>query len=339
MSHNIHSRNGKALYAGFRVPAWHLLREPFQNEITDAFSFLSEIGLSREVIDVPTFAEYNGNRVEVPGGKTILSVWDNGDVDVYPRVMGRQYTIVQDIEAFGVFDGMADVTGNPFRWETGAALKGGSKVFGSVALERDIVLDPNGVADVVKMYGLVVNDHNGGGSHWGTTAQRAVCANTLPGPSQLSNLVRFRKTESVHERMAVQAAIWRDSMGYIDATEALYSAMLATPVTDKQFDNLLKTVQGTPKEGSKAAQTRYDDKREAYLAAYRGERGEGIKGTAWGAWQALTDVAQWGRQLREDEGGTERFAMAGMGLDTAANTFRESTRDLIVSRFDVKVPA
>lgn len=335
--HDIHERNGKALYAGFRVPAWHLLREPFTEEIHDAFSFLQEIGLTREVVAAPTYIEHNGRKLPVPGGQAILSVWDDGAVDVYERVMGRLYTIVQDIEAFSVFDGMTDAQGNPFRWETGAALKQASKVFGSVALDREIVLDPTGVADVVKTYGLVVNDHNGGGSHWGTTTCRAVCANTLPGPKQIKNLVRFKKTPSVADRMATQAKIWRESMGFLDATETLYRAMFEKPVTDKQFNNLLDTVQGKKNTDSLASVTKYDTKREAYLAAYNGERGQGIRGTAWGAWQALTDVAQWNRQLRDGEKGKEAFAMAGMGLDPVAEKFRTDTRDLIVSRFDVKV--
>jgi len=92
-------------------------------------------------------------------------------------VVGERYHVLQNEDLFSFGDNILDGGG---RWETAGSLKGGRVVFGSLALERETVLDPNGVADVVKTYLLINTSHDGSiAIQASITPVRVVCANTL----------------------------------------------------------------------------------------------------------------------------------------------------------------
>ncbi len=66
------------------------------------------------------------------------------------------------------------------RTATAGSIKGGRVVFGSLALQRETVLDPSGVADKVKTYLLINTSHDGSiAIQASITPVRVVCANTL----------------------------------------------------------------------------------------------------------------------------------------------------------------
>ena len=67
-------------------------------------------------------------------------------------VVGQRYVPVQNEELFAFGDNILDGGG---RWETAGSIRGGRVVFGSLALERETVLDPTGVADKVKTYLMI----------------------------------------------------------------------------------------------------------------------------------------------------------------------------------------
>ena len=82
---------------------------------------------------------------------------DNTQTDVL-GVVGERYHVLQNEDLFSFGDNILDGGG---RWETAGSIRGGRVVFGSMALERETVLDPNGVADKVKTYLLINTSHDG----------------------------------------------------------------------------------------------------------------------------------------------------------------------------------
>jgi hypothetical protein len=63
-------------------------------------------------------------------------------------IVGERYNVLQNEELFDFADAMLDGG----RWETAGSLRGGRVVFGSLALDRETVLDPNGVSDKINTY-------------------------------------------------------------------------------------------------------------------------------------------------------------------------------------------
>jgi len=315
---------GKDLFASFREPAWHRLGNVFTEEVTEYQRMLVLSGLADwNVRQVPMFTE---SGIEIPGQYAILADI-NGETRVL-GVTGERYEIISNESAFAFLQSLADGA----RWETAGALKNGSVVFGSIAFERETVLDPTGVADVVKTYALVHTSHNGSkGLGGGLTPTRVVCQNTLN--VALGNLdwrFKIRHTASAEERMVAQAELFRQAHVYFDAFEEEAQALYAKPVTDKQYDNLVTKIVGkAPENNVKGALTKYENKRELFTQAWKGAPNAGIRGTGWGAFNALTEANQWGRNTQDTDNGAENFAAAGAGFDIPTNAFRQKSLELV----------
>lgn len=331
MTDAITNVNGENLFATFREPAWHRAAEPFTEELFSAEAMLDQIPALRDrIVSLePVHILLDGEPVEVPGNFVSVSNWADAAPTFYGTV-GSRYGIVQDIDAFSVFDG--------FRAETMGALYDGRKTFATFALDRETILDPNGVSDVVKVYGLAVNSHDGTKPlMWQTTPTRVVCANTLAvAMGNRSHVTNIRHTKSAAERIAEHAALYRESMDYMDEFDRVAAELFATPFTDKQYVNMFNSLFPEPEVDAKGALTKWENKRGLYLQAWNGAPNAGIKGTAWGAWNALTEANQWGRNERDGERGSDAFTAAGMGLDGPTNKFRQGTLSLVMARAGVK---
>lgn len=320
----IASDGTRDLFASHRMPAWHGLGNVFTDEVTDYKTMLVKAGLDGwEVHEVP--AEVEGHRFVTPTKHIVANI---GGEKVILGTTGERYEIVQNEDAFSFLQSLNDGA----RWETAGAIKDGRTVFGSIALDREIVLDPNGVADVVKSYLLVSSSHDGSGCvRGGRTGVRVVCQNTLnialPGIEQG---FKFRHTMTVAERMALGAEEWRKNNVYFDAFEQEAQSLLKQKVTDKAYYGLVTTLFPKPEEDVKGAVKKWEKRQELFTQAWKGKPNAGIKGTGWGAFNALTEANQWGRNIQTGrENGQENFYAAGAGFDIPTNKFRQTALAMV----------
>lgn len=331
MTDEIQSGINGDLFASFREVAWHGKGEVFSEPVFSAEAMLDHVPAlrDREVRLEPITVNLDGVNIETGTGFVATSHWADSSPTFYGNV-GNQYGVMSDKDAYSVFDG--------FRAETMGSLYDGRKTFASFAIERETVLDPSGVADRVNWYGLGVNSFDGTSPlTWGTTGVRVVCKNTLNvAMAYLSNVYKVRHTHSSADRVAEHAAIYRKSLAYIDEFDALAVALFEATITDKQYVNMLDTLFPKPEEDVKGALTKWENKRGLFVQAWQGAPNAGVRGTAWGAWNALTEANQWGRNVRAGDRGADSFAAAGMGLDGPTNKFRQDTLRLVMSRAGVK---
>ena len=149
MAHEIES------FASLREPAWHGLGTVFTEEKTTA-EMLSTANLSNwnvrlEDLEIPSHLESDKSYQYVIRNNPF-----NAEQKDVLGVVGQRYVPLQNEDLFSFGDNILDGGG---RWETAGSLRGGRVVFGSLALERETVLDPKGVADVVKTYLLINTSH------------------------------------------------------------------------------------------------------------------------------------------------------------------------------------
>ena len=301
-------------FASFREPAWHKLGTVFDHEVTSSTEMLNLAGLANWNVRL--------EEIELPEGYTsaltsqFRVVRDHptkGNPDVL-GVVGSRYNVYQNEEMYSFADSLLDGA----RWETGGSLKNGSVVFGSLALERETVLDPNGVADVVKNYILVSSSHDGSTSlQASVTPVRVVCANTLAVALKgADQTYKIRHTQSMDGKVAAAREALGIASNYIDAFEEEAQKLFATAVTDKMFNDIVLAAYAKPKsEDSKAAKTRWTNKVDELNEIYRGEYNGMIAGNAWGAYNALTERLDWYRTARS--GNEESLAAAASGFDVA----------------------
>ena len=192
-------------------------------------------------------------------------------------------------------------------------------VFGSLALERETVLDPNGVSDVVKSYLLVNTSHDGSVSVQASiTPVRVVCQNTLNvALSGVKQSFKMRHTQSVDGR--VQSA--REALGlanaYMDAFDVMAKAMIEKEITAKQFNDIILAAYPKPEKDSKGAVKKWENKVDLINDIYTGEFNGMIAGNAWGAFNALTERLDWYRSSRG--GNNESILAAASGFDPSIN--------------------
>lgn len=324
MTDNITTNDqGVDLFASFREPAWHGLGTVFQSEVTDYMEMLDLASLSGWNVHEEDIALESGDARFVTPAKAIVATI--GTETVVLGVTGERYRIVDNEDAFKFLQSLHDGA----RWETAGAIKDGRVVFGTIAFDRDFVIDPNGVSDRVSSYLLCHTSHDGstalGG---GVTPIRVVCKNTLNvALGNIKNTFKIRHTQKASERMAAEAALWRQANVYMDAFEVEAQALYAAPVTTKQYLAVVDDLFPKPEEDKKGSFSKWENRRGLYVQAWNGKPNAGIKNTAWGVFNALTEANQWGRSTRKTDNGAENFAAAGAGFDIPTNVFRQTALD------------
>jgi phage/plasmid-like protein (TIGR03299 family) len=247
----------------------------------------------------------------------------DGENDVL-GVVGERYKVLQNEELFQFGDNLLDGG----RWETAGSIKNGTVVFGSLALNRNTELDPKGRGDKVNNYLLVHTSHDGSlAIQASVTPVRVVCQNTLnmavgSNGKRAKQSFRIRHTQTVHGK--VQAA--REALGlanqYLDEFDKAAAEMIAKEISDKTFFDIINAVYPKPEENAKGALTKWENKIDVLNDIYNGPTCENIKGTAWGAYNALTERLDWYRNPRG--GNAESVLAAASGFDVATTSAKNN---------------
>jgi phage/plasmid-like protein (TIGR03299 family) len=324
MAHELEkdTATGQVSFASLREPAWHGLGTVFENEVSTS-----------EMLELAHLDNWNVRLEEVglPQGfvsdKTNYFVartnpFDKTQTDVL-GVVGERYRTLQNEELFDFGDALLDGGG---RWETAGSIKGGRQVFGSLALERETVLDPNGVSDKINTYLLVNTSHDGSVAiQASVTPVRVVCANTLNlaigkgvGRNRsVKQSFKIRHTQTANGK--VQAA--REALGianvYMDEFDKMAQAMIEIQVSNDKFQDIIREAYPMPEKDAKGAMSKWQTKLETIEDIYMGQFNHMIAGTAWGAFNAMTERLDWYRTARK--GNTESVLASASGFDPAIN--------------------
>ena len=319
MAHELETQNGVASFASFREPAWHGLGTVFMEEKNTA-----------EMLAAANLNNWNVRLVDVEIPNTLTSdksyqyvvrtnPTNNNQTDVL-GVVGERYVPLQNEDLFAFGDNILDGGG---RWETAGSIKGGRVVFGSLALERETVLDPSGVSDKVKTYLLINTSHDGSiAIQASITPVRVVCANTLNlalgskrGKNAIKQSFKIRHTQSANGRVQIA----RETLGlankYMDAFDLMAKTMIEKEITAQQFNDIVLAVYPKPEGEKKIALTKWQNKIDLINDIYTGEFNGMIANTAWGAMNALTERLDWHRSARG--GSNESVLAAASGFDAS----------------------
>ncbi len=321
MAHELETQNGVASFASFREPAWHGLGTVFTEEKTTA-EMLSAANLSNwnvrlEDMTIPSHLTSDKNYQYV----VRTNPTDNTQTDIL-GVVGERYHVLQNEDLFSFGDNILDGGG---RWETAGSIRGGRVVFGSLALERETILDPNGVADKVKTYLLINTSHDGSiAIQASITPVRVVCANTLnlalnrtKKRGGVKQSFKIRHTQTANGKVQIARETLGLANAYMDEFDKMAHAMISTEITAQQFNDIVLAAYPKPDEEKKGALTRWTNKVDVINDIYTGEFNGMIAGNAWGAFNALTERLDWHRSARGNN--NESLLAAASGFDATIN--------------------
>jgi phage/plasmid-like protein (TIGR03299 family) len=328
MAHELETVNGQTAFASLREPAWHGLGTVFSQEVTTSemlkLAHLDNWNVRLEDVAIPEGFESDKSYSFV----TRTNPFDNTKNDVL-GVVGERYVPLQNEDLFDFGDLMLDGGG---RWETAGSIKGGRQVFGSLALERETVLDPNGVSDKVNTYLLINTSHDGSVAIQASiTPVRVVCANTLnlalKGKAKQSFKIRHTSTASGKVAQA------REALGlanrYMDEFDKMAQEMISKEITKAKFDDIVALAYPAPEKDAKGSFKKYNDKMDLIQSIYVGEYNNTISGTAWGAFNALTERLDWYRSGRG--GDNESILAAASGFDPVTTAEKNRLLQLVLA--------
>jgi phage/plasmid-like protein (TIGR03299 family) len=317
MAHELETQNGKASFASFREPAWHGLGTVFTEEKNTAEMLaaanLNNWNVRLEELEIPsTLTSDKSYQYVVRTNPT-----NKAQTDVL-GIVGERYVPVQNEELFAFGDNILDGGG---RWETAGSIRGGRVVFGSLALERETVLDPTGVADRVKTYLLINTSHDGSiAIQASITPVRVVCANTLNlalgakrGKNAIKQSFKIRHTQTAEGKIAIARQTLGLANKYMDAFDVMANAMIEKEITAQQFNEIILAAYPKPEKDSKGSIKKWANKVDVINDIYTGEYNGMIAGSAWGAFNALTERLDWHRSARGAN--NESLLAAASGFD------------------------
>ncbi len=297
MPHEIDESTGKAAVFVAGEPPWHGLGTVVKNALT-GLDALRIAHLDWTVEQWPLQAIQNTERRDVPHHKANV----RSDTHAVLGVVSERYRVFQNCDAFDFMDSL--VGEKLAMFETAGSLQGGRRVWMLARIPREFRL---GSEDMIEPYVLLVNNHDGlGALRMLPTTIRVVCQNTLNLALQGRDGVgeSIRHYENLHDR--VLAA--RQKLGIItrrldvfgEELQALTHQSVNSAWLDKYFNSLLPPAKNQTTQKSRNAVI------ERWWANSENVRNRlpGITGTAWSAYNSVSEWADHQRTFRGSDAHT-----------------------------------
>lgn len=330
MAHNLNfnERTGRYSFFSVKEKAWHGLGQIVEQYPTSKEA-IRHAGLDYEVVKSPLFTKGSDITETADGievGSTELEVPDyfaniRNDNNAVLGVVGRDYHIVQNREAFSFFD--AIVGGDDgILYETAGALGKGERIFITAKLPDYIRLG-NG-DDVTEKYIFLTTSHDGSGSITAAfTPIRVVCQNTLNASLRnMTNVVRIKHTSGAKERLENAHRVMGLANTLSNQLERIFNEWTKVKVTDSEVRKLIQLAlcpnketldllkKGADDEVSTVFKNTVDDA-FGYAMMSDTQLIDTTKGTLFGAYNAVTGYYQNVRNYKNDEAKLQSIVLGG----------------------------
>ena len=219
---------------------------------------------------------------------------DTGGVLGY---VGPIYKVLQNKDAFNFFEPF--VVSGSVKLHTAGTLREGARIWVLAKIAGDPLEIVKG--DDVEQFLMLSNGHDGTLSvRVGYTPIRIVCANTLrmAHRSSKSKLIRMRHSAQIVKNLEEVRDVMNIAKQEFEGTAEQYRRLASRQVNTKDLEKYFRTVLDV-KELDKARKdlpTRTQNRIEELFKLFeigKGTEIKGVKGTAWGAYNAVTEQLSW----------------------------------------------
>lgn len=330
MAHNLNfnERTGRYSFFSVQEKAWHGLGQIVTDYPTSAEA-IKHAGLDYEVIKSPLYTNASNiinptdslgirdNEVNVPDYFATIRTDNNAVLGV----VGKEYHIVQNREAFSFFDAIVGGT-DGILYETAGALGNGERIFITAKLP-DYIRVGNG-DDVTEKYIFLTTSHDGSGSITAAfTPVRIVCQNTLNASLRnMSNVVRIRHTSGAKQRLENAHKVMGLANEFSNQLEDIFNNWAKVKVADNEVKKMIQfalcpnkeTLQhlkaGNDEEISTVFKNTVEDA-FTYAMTSDSQQMNTTKGTLFGAYNAVTGYYQNVRSYKDSEAKLQSIILGG----------------------------
>ncbi len=340
MAHNLNfnERTGKYSFFSVQEKAWHGLGQLVTDYPTSAEA-IKYAGLDYEVVKSPIYTKGTGiidsdegieignNELEVPNYFANIRTDNNAVMGV----VGKDYHIVQNAEAFSFFDSIVG-GGDGILYETAGALGNGERIFITAKLP-DYIRVGNG-DDVTEKYIFLTTSHDGTGSITAAfTPIRVVCQNTLNAAIRnMNNVVRIRHTSGAKERLENAHRVMGMANRFTEQLEGIFNGWTKVSIADREVRKLIQlalcpnkeTLEHIKKGNEDEMSTVFKNTVEdafSYAMMSDTQQMDTTKGTLFGAYNAVTGYYQNVRTYKNDEAKLQSIVMGGTAQTKAQKAF------------------
>ena len=344
MVHNLNynEQTGKHSFFSVKEKAKHGLGQIISDHLTSAEAII-HAGLNYEVEKRPLFTYDTANNKQSINSKSSshknsqnsnteliipeIEVPDyyatvRSDTEQVLGVVGNDYEIVQNVNAFSFFDAIV-ASRKGILYETAGALGKGERIFITAKLPDYIKV---GREDLIEQYLFLTNSHDGLGSITAAfTPVRIVCQNTLNAAlKSSSNRVKIRHTASTAEKLKGAQQILGRSMLQPVELEDVFNRLARVKITDREVKQLIGQAMAPNKEVIENIQNERQEELSAafnntvssvteYALTSPSQQEPTTKGTLFGAYKAVTGYFQDVRNYKDGEAKLKSI-MYGTGL-------------------------
>ncbi|HEK22206.1 DUF932 domain-containing protein [Mucilaginibacter sp.] len=312
--------------ANVKEKIWKVIGKDIDQNATSAEAIL-QAGLDFEVAKHP-------NLHALPSGNNIIS--DNSfftyrtDTEaILGDKIGRDYEVVQNIDAFSFFDNIVGGRGG-IQYETAGALGYGETIFITAKLPEQIRV---GRDDLIEQYLFLTSTHDGLGSITiAFTPVRIWCANTLNAAlKNCSNQIKIRHTASAAEKLKGAHKMLGISDQLSTELEAIFNRWSRVRISDPEIKRLIQLAMVPNKETYEKIRTGKESELSShynnmvssvfdYAMTADSQQEATTKGTLFGAYNSVTGYFQNVRNFRDDESKFKSI-MHGTGFDRSQVAF------------------
>lgn len=319
MAHNLfyNEQADKVSFFSVKEKAWHGLGQIVEDYPTSAEA-IRYAGLDYTVEKRPLLTnalnneltgfdpDFATSKIEVPAFFATV----RNDNDSVLGVVGKDYEVVQNADAFQFFDAIVG-GGDGIKYETAGALGKGERIFITAKLPDYIKV---GKEDLIEQYLFLTTSHDGFGSITAAfTPTRIVCNNTLNAAMRNhTNAIKIRHTASANDRLKQAHTLMGISHVMAQELEELFNHWTNVRITDNQVKKLIQLALAPNKEvinnlelglvdKLSTTYTNIVDNAYAYAMGNPTQTMETTAGTLFGAYNAITGYYQNVRNFKDGD--------------------------------------
>jgi phage/plasmid-like protein (TIGR03299 family) len=267
----------------------------FLNELATAAEALTASGLDWQVDKKAIYVGRKGARIE----NKYATVRDSDGKAL--GVVGSTYRVIQNDEAFAFCDALVD--SGEAKFETAGSLRGGAVVFMSMELDHlDVAIKIAGKKDrdEVRIYGLFTNAHDGSGAARAMiTPIRTVCVNTCRiAKLRAHSEFAIRHTGDPKSKLLAARETLGISFRYMEEWSAAAEKLASKKLVDAQVEEIFRTAIWPVTDNMPEGRLENHASTKAFENYLASETIDNIRGTAWGAYNAVTEYVDHGQEYR-----------------------------------------
>ena len=323
MAHELEMlKDGTASFASTQVE-WHGLGRKVDRAMT------SEEALREASLDWGV-----SKRVLMTGGQPVgthMAVCRDTD-DSILGIVGAKYKPLQNREAFGIMDEL--VSDGSMRYEAAGSLRNGSRIFLTGKIGSNEIVPGDRVDDYMVLY----NTHDGSSALrvlW--TQTRVVCANTVAmalSGAKKADGIAIRHTVNMKNRVAQARQVLGLASAYNEAvaerSRYLATKRMSDAAMNAFLDELLpdRDIEADSRQNNTRRLHIREDIFDLWNGNGMGSDITGVAGTAWGAFNAVTEYTNHHSKVKRD---SSEFRVESVLFGTGADMNRNAMKLLLAT--------